>query len=87
MPKPVAAIRRFLWTTRAEICKIIRLTCGRPKSDEIVFDGQIAFSPRLCDGLRGYMEDADDIGRVMITSEGIDFTGDKRTVLVALRGY
>jgi len=37
---------------------------------------QISMTPKLCSGLRAALEDADDIGYLSISGEGVEFKGD-----------
>lgn len=37
---------------------------------------QISFYPRVYRGLRGWMEDADDVGRLCISEDAVSFSGD-----------
>jgi hypothetical protein len=37
---------------------------------------QVSFAPRVHGGFRGFMEDADDVGRLYISNESLNFVGD-----------
>ena len=55
---------------------IVRENAGPVSDRRDTHDVQLAITPRLCKGLRGFLEDADDIGRLTIFQEGIRFEGD-----------
>lgn len=48
------------------------------------FISQIALSPRLYSGIRGFIEDADDVGRLQITESDFFFEGDSIELRVPL---
>ncbi len=54
---------------------VIERTLGLKKPRSVVYDCQITFSPRLCRGLRRLLDDSDDVGRLEITNEGLNFHG------------
>ena len=56
--------------------KIHQLPTGSEKS----FVVQMALSPRLHTGIRGFLEDADDIGILTFTADTIIFHGDQTTL-------
>lgn len=47
-----------------------------PGREERAFIVQIALRPRLHTGIRGWLEDADDVGYLTVTPEGLRFRGD-----------
>jgi hypothetical protein len=49
---------------------------GPKPAGAICYDCQIALSPKYCTGLRKFLEDADDVGRLEINAEGVVFIGD-----------
>ena len=44
--------------------------------ESVLYTCQITLSPRLYDGFRGFLEDADDLGYLQLTTDGVLFTGD-----------
>lgn len=54
---------------------VIERTRGHKRPKSVVYDCQIALSPRLSRGLRRLLDDSDDVGRLEITSEGLNFHG------------
>ena len=59
---------------------LVNRNLGPKQPDSIAYVCQCSLSPRLHGGLRGFLEDADDVGRVEITGEGILFSGDHVTL-------
>lgn len=43
---------------------------------------QLATIPRKCKGIRGFFEDADDVGILQLQDNGLSFTGDHTKVLL-----
>jgi len=63
------------------ICYLVRKGVAPSATDaSTTFPVQIALRPRLHDGIRGWLEDADDIGYLTVSSTGITFTGDHVSV-------
>lgn len=52
----------------------------QPPPNSVAFITQVSLSPRLYCGLRGFLEDADDIGWLEIVDEGLVFNGDRAKV-------
>lgn len=55
---------------------LVKNRLGAKAPDSVCYVCQIALIPRLYGGLRGFLEDADDIGMLELTGEGIVFDGD-----------
>lgn len=64
---------------------VIERTLGLMKRKSAMYDCQITLSPRLCRGLRKLLDDADDVGRLEITSEGVTFQGGSVTLALPFR--
>jgi len=60
-------------------------TLGRTKPRSVVYDCQIALSPRLSKGLRRLLDDSDDVGRLEFTTEGLTFHGGCITLTLPFR--
>jgi len=58
------------------ICFRLRKRFGEKSIAFPTFDVQIAFKPRHYRGLRGILDDADDIGRLTVLPGGLQFKGD-----------
>lgn len=57
----------------------VRSIARRIRNDELVGVSrvyQVSFAPRVHGGFRGFMEDADDVGRLYISNESLNFVGD-----------
>lgn len=64
--------------------RIVRKSLDEEPPETTSYVSQVSFSPRLHDGFRGFMEDADDIGRLEITSEAVTFLGDQVRIVLPL---
>ena len=62
---------------------LVRKAGHSPNSEANAFLVQLALHPRLHDGCRGWLEDADDIGFLTISADGVTFTGDHVSLHVA----
>ena len=70
----------LLWAN-PYICYLVRKgTVPSAEEASTVFLVQLALHPRLHTGIRGWLEDADDIGYMTVSSTGITFTGDHVTL-------
>ena len=70
----------LLWAN-PYICYLVRKgTVPSAEEASTVFLVQLALHPRLHLGIRGWLEDADDIGYLTVSSTGISFTGDHVTL-------
>ena len=61
---------------------VARLTRSISASGPQAVIAQISFTPRLRSGLRAWIEDADDIGRLSVAESGIVFRGDSVDLFV-----
>jgi len=62
------------------IVHLVRKIPQQPPWNEKSFVVQMALSPRLHTGIRGFLEDADDIGFLTFTTDTIIFYGDQTTL-------
>lgn len=62
------------------VSRHVRRSILRPKGDGETYLVQITLSPRVYGGLRGFLEDADDVGYLRFTEEGLEFFGDSITI-------
>jgi hypothetical protein len=65
--------------------RIARRCLDRKPSDQPSYVCQVSLTPRLHGGLRGFMEDADDVGHLWITDGVLNFAGDHVRIAVPLR--
>ena len=54
---------------------IVKKSVGADHDPASSIIGQAGFSPRIYDGFRGFMEDADDIGYIRVSESSFEFTG------------
>lgn len=55
---------------------LVERRLGKKRADSVTYVCQCSLFPRLHRGLRGFLEDGDDMGRLEITGDGIAFAGD-----------
>jgi hypothetical protein len=65
-----------IWHANPYVCHIVKKATGEQALPGVSYVCQAAFSPRLHGGLRGFLEDADDVGLLRISKEAVSFTGD-----------
>jgi hypothetical protein len=62
------------------VARLVRRHIARPENAEDTFIVQIALNPRVYGGLRGFLEDADDVGYLRFADDGLAFEGDSVNV-------
>jgi hypothetical protein len=60
--------------------RLVRRHIARPENGQDAFVVQIALNPRVYGGLRGLLEDADDVGYLRFADDGLEFEGDSVNV-------
>jgi hypothetical protein len=66
------------------VMRLVRSLPPAPASAQASFIAQLSLKPRLRPGLRGLLDDADDIGRLSLTESELIFHGDSVRLAVPL---
>ncbi len=62
--------------------RIVMASLDEESPKKVSYICQVTLSPRLHDGFRGFMEDADDVGHLQITGEAVVFAGDQVRIVL-----
>lgn len=85
VPLSICGAAIFLWPIalgNPYVRYIAKASLAEVSSKEVPFICHVSFSPRLHDGLRGFMELADDVGLLQLTGEAVVFTGDQVRIVL-----
>ncbi len=74
------AVLLLPFTNNYYVARHVRRSIPLPEGDSETYLVQITLSPRVYGGLRGFLEDADDVGYLRFTEEGFEFFGDSITI-------
>lgn len=81
----IGGVLLFLWPSvlgNAYVRRIVKRCPIQESPGNMPFVCSVTLSPRLHLGFRGFMEDADDVGHLLLTADAVIFNGDQVRIVL-----